>query len=369
MRTIFFLHRWTGGLLGFLLAMLGATGTLLLQKDWWLRWTLPYAADPPSRSTVELATSVSQLFGDPAKQSTAIVLASDRLGVDRVVYAGSDAGAYVNQAGTIVTDWSSIWQRPELWLFDLHHHLLSGDTGQTIAGIVGLLGILFVLTGSLMWWRTRQNFRFRLLPKRFSRAAIIRHHRDLGIVIAPLLLVSFLSGTMMALRPIEQLVLRPFVSPAALAESRQSPALNNEKISSNLDWLSIISAAHQRFPNASLRVISRPITPGAPITVRMRQPTEWLPDGATRLWFDPSNGRLIGMRDATSVSFGVGLANKEYPIHAAKTGGLIWRLALTFSGLGLTLLGTFAVLTFWLGKTGNRTTQLTGSHRVVRVDF
>ncbi|WP_164255793.1 PepSY-associated TM helix domain-containing protein, partial [Stenotrophomonas maltophilia] len=87
--------------------------------------------------------------------------------------------------------------RPELWLFDLHHHLFTGDTGETVIGIAGLAAILFVITGTILWWRTRRTFKFRLWPKRLSRPMIVMQHRDLGIVMAPLLLLSAVTGTMM----------------------------------------------------------------------------------------------------------------------------------------------------------------------------
>ena len=40
------IHRWTGAVIGLLLAVLGITGTFLLYEDAWLRATVPHAAEP-----------------------------------------------------------------------------------------------------------------------------------------------------------------------------------------------------------------------------------------------------------------------------------------------------------------------------------
>ncbi|MFX6803769.1 PepSY-associated TM helix domain-containing protein, partial [Acinetobacter baumannii] len=86
-------------------------------------------------------------------------------------------------------------ERPELFLFDLHHHLLAGETGEIVAASAGLCGLFFVISGAILWWRTRRTFEFRLIPRRLSRPAILRHHRDLGIVFAPLLALVMFTGT------------------------------------------------------------------------------------------------------------------------------------------------------------------------------
>ena len=59
---------------------------------------------------------------------------------------------------------------------------------------------VFIVTGAILWWRTRRTFRLRLWPRRLTRPAILMHHRDLGIAVAPLLLLTAVTGTMMIFR-------------------------------------------------------------------------------------------------------------------------------------------------------------------------
>src|SRR3546814_11392760 len=70
------------------------------------------------------------------------------------------------QAGEVVDRWDSLWGRPELWLFDLHHYLFLGETGKTLTGVLGLLLLAFAVSGLVLWWRTRKTFGFRLWPGR-----------------------------------------------------------------------------------------------------------------------------------------------------------------------------------------------------------
>ncbi len=356
MRLLDLVHRWTGGLIGLLLAVIGLTGTLLVHKEAWLRFTLPHAADPQIQDSATVAATATRLFADPSDRPTSILFATEGFGLNRMSYGG-DVGAYADQAGNIVMRWTSIWERPEVWLFDVHHHLLMGETGDVIGGILGLIGIGFVVTGVILWWRTRRKFEFRLWPKRLSRAAIICHHRDLGIVVAPLLFVSMLTGAMMTLRPVATLLLSPFSSSAAMVAATTPPAATGGPLG-RIDWRGLLDEVRVRYPSAEIRMVALSSKPGGLITLRARQPEEWLPNGRTTFWFDPADGRLVEHRDALAMPRGSRLFNLAYPVHAAKVGGLTYKIAMTISGIGLALLGSLAMITFWSSRRAHRQRRL-----------
>ena len=342
------IHRWAGGVIGAVLAMMGLTGAILIHRDDWIR--LPHAGDPLIRDPAQLATATARMLAANPKAST-VVFASDRFGLHQLREGGkSGAGAYVDQAGHLVTSWSSQWQRPELWIFDLHHHLFTGDFGETIIGVAGLFGLLFVMTGAILWWRTRRTFAFRLWPKRMSRPAITMQHRDLGIVAAPLLLLSALTGTMMIFKPVAMIVVAPFTSPAQVAEALAPPKVKGGAMAAKPDWAAMIAAAHSRFPDADFRILALPRKPGDPIALRMKRADEWLPNGRTMVLFDAADGHMLGSRDALAMPAGAQVYNAAYPLHAAKIGGLAYRLVMTFSGLAMAMLGSFAVWSFWFRR-------------------
>jgi len=342
MKILSFLHRWSGGLIGLLLAVLGLSGTILLWEGSWV--SLPGAHDPLSENV--------QVVGRLAERETAagairITFASPEIGLHQVAREGG-AGAYLNQQGDTVATWASQWQRPELWLFDLHHHLFAGRTGELVAGWAGVFGLLFVITGSLLWWRSRRNWRPSLLPRKFQPGPIVSHHRDLGIIVAPLLLLSFLTGTGMLFRDVTAMVLSPWGKLETRARPPEvAPAIGPVPVAA------MLVEAKARFPDAALRRLNAPMKPGQPWSVTMRQPFEWSMNGRTRLMFD-GNGRLVKLDDPAKGSQAAAIFEKFLPLHSAKVGGLAWRLVMTLSGLGLTILGGFATWSFWFRKAKKR---------------
>jgi uncharacterized iron-regulated membrane protein len=346
LKTLDTLHRWAGGLIGLVLALMGLSGAILVHRDAWVM--VPHAHDAKVHDVGVIADATARMMADPTARPTNILFADDGFGLSRLNY-GEGAGAYADQRGMIVTHWQSQWERPELWLFDFHHHLFAGDTGEWVIAIAGLCGLFFVLSGTILWWRQRRLYEFRLIPRRLTRPAIIRHHRDLGIIAAPLLLLSIYTGTTFVARPVTILTLGPS-GPAAIERASKPPRVRKADLSPSIDWANIVRAAHARFPQAELRSIALPRKGNGLITVRMRQPEEWLPNGRTMLWFAADTGRLVEARDARAQNWQTRVFNLFYPLHAAKVGGLAYRLLITLSGLVLATLGSLTVWSFWFGK-------------------
>lgn len=334
MRLLSAIHRWAGGLIGLLLALLGLTGAILVWEGSWV--TLPGASDPVVEDPASIAAIVDSVAG--SGELSYVTFASEEIGLHQLVYADG-SGAYVRQSGEVVDRWAAQWERPELWLFDLHHHLFAGAAGETVTGIAGIAGLLFVLTGFILWWRGRRSFRPTLMPKQFAPGPIVKHHRDMGVVVAPLLLLSLTTGVLMLFDPLRNMVIgeevRPRVEFRATAFERAS---------------AIHAALHgstARFPDAKLRRVTLPAKPGDPIVVRMRQPQEWTPNGRTQLSFDARSGEPISAEDPLAGNRAAAIAEKLYPLHSAKVGGLAMKLVMTVSGLALGLLGALATYSFW----------------------
>jgi len=342
MKLLSFLHRWTGGFIGLLLAILGLTGAILVWEGEWI--SLPHAHDPVVER-VEMLGQISER--EAAAGATRITFASDEIGL-HLVSRDRGAGSYVAQDGTTVASWSSEWDRPELWLFDLHHHLFAGETGETVAGIAGIFGLLFVITGSILWWRSRRAFRWRVWPKKLQPGPIVAHHRDIGILVAPLLLVSFLTGIGMLFPSAASIALSPF----GKLESRSKPPEAKPAIGPAQIAI-MLAEAKARFPDGQLRRLMIPSKPGTPYSVRVRQPFEWTPNGRTTLIFD-GQGKLLKIDDPAAGSRAASIDETFYPVHTGKVGGLGWKLMMTLSGLGLTLLGSLATWSFWFRKASKR---------------
>jgi uncharacterized iron-regulated membrane protein len=350
MRALDLLHRWLGGTIGLLLAVLGVSGALLVHKDIWTG--VPGVHDAQVQDTAALAAVAQRLMADPEARPRSIVFASETFGLDRLSYAGQQ-GAYTDQKGDIVARWAAQWERPEVWIFDLHHHLFYGDTGEMVAGVAGLAGLGFVITGLILWWPLRRSYEFRLVPKTLSRFPILRHHRDWGVVLAPVLALSLITGATMVFRPVANLILGPGAE-AEVTASLEPPPPRKAKLADDLDWGGMIRQARALYPTAEVRILSLPREGNGLVSLRLRQQAEWLPNGRTTLWFAADTGQLAHSRDALKLAPRAQAYNALYPLHAAKVGGLPYRLLMTLSGLTLGLFGTLTVWTFWFARKPRR---------------
>lgn len=355
MRFLAWIHRWTGGLIGLLLALLGLTGALLVWKGAWIGLSVGSAGLQDPHDPLALAELTRNIAENSAEPVRSVVFADAETAVHTVRTDGG-GGFYAGNDGASLAGWQDVWDRPETFLFDLHHHLLIGGTGETITGIAGLVGLGFVITGIILWWQTRKTFKLRLWPARMTRPAIIRQHRDMGVVLAPLLFLTMLTGVVMTLRPVAEVILMPFSSASEMEAASARPEYKAGPVG-DANWPAIFRRAHREFPYAVPRIVSMPRAPGDPVTIRMKQPREWHNNGRTTLWFDGATGELIGKIDALKLPAGSQIDHMAYPVHAAKVGGTVYKISQTLTGLALALLGSLAVWSFWFRRNQPRKRQ------------
>lgn len=342
MKLLALLHQWAGGITGLLLAIIGLSGAILVWEESWI--SLQGAGEALVTDSEVIGASVEAALAiDPALSR--VTFANEEMGLHQAVYIDG-SGAYLTQAGEVVDRWETMWGRPELWLFDLHHYLFMGDFGKYLTGVLGLLLLAFSVTGLILWWRTRKTFEFRLWPKRMTKSAIVRQHRDLGTVASPLLILLAFTGAMMIFPALSAAILSPWTGPA-----RQAPALPDDLAAPGpqTDWSALMTNAQTAFPEASPRRLMFPAEPGAPLALRMKQDFEWTPNGRTYVWLDPGSGEVLATDDPARGDTASRISEKYYPLHAGKVGGVLWCLLLTFAGLALVTLGGFATFSFWAG--------------------
>lgn len=336
MKVLSIIHRWAGATIGLVLALMGLSGALLVWEGDWISVS---GADDPLAEDVARIAAITDRAAESSGLSR-ITFANHELGLHQLTYADG-GGAYVRQDGAIADQWASIWERPELWLFDFHHYFFAGPNGELAVGVAGISGILFVVTGLILWWRSRRTFRFRLWPQRFAPGPIVKQHRDLGLVAAPLLLVSMTTGAMMVFDPLRE----------GLLGKENRPKVERTLTSAVTPGAALVQAK-ALFPDAALRRIVLPSEPGGDMTIRMRQGFEWTPNGRTQLIFKADG--TLQVEDAAAANRAAGLAEKLYPLHSGKVGGIAWKLAMTLSGLALTMLGLLAFWSFWKRKAIHR---------------
>lgn len=330
-------HAWAGLILSLMLFTLALSGSLLVFRTEITRALTPGAEQTVANDPAAFARAVTTAQATFGKgQVASINFASPEFGLHQVNLKGG-GGAYLDpNTGAVLQRWGEN-ERFFDWLFDLHHHLLSGEIGTRVTGWTGLGGLLLTLVGVAIWWPARGAFRGRVAPRSFKRAHLLAAHRDLGILAAPFLAVTLVTGVSLAL-PQQA---RPLWG--AVESKPKAPRL--KAAADGVDWTAGLSAAQARFPDARLRMAVFPKKPGAPVQVRMRRPGEWHSNGRTSVTLAP-DGRVLAASDAMAQPRGVRTYNGLWPIHASKVGGPVWKVFSLLTGLSLAALSLFGAVAF-----------------------
>ncbi|MBL8553103.1 MAG: PepSY domain-containing protein, partial [Phenylobacterium sp.] len=281
----------------------------------------------------------------PAELAGIIALSEARFGtgtISSIVFASPDAAwsevrladghhAWVDHRAGVVREFTQADWAIE-WVFDLHHQLLSGDTGELVVGGVGLATALMAVSGLILWWPARRSFTAAVVPKRKGRAGWLAAHRDLAVMAAPMVFVSTLTGATMALPDLS----RPLF---------QAPAPKGPKVavaaSGATNWPAALAQAQARFPGAVVRMAIPARKPGQAASFRMRQAGEWHTNGRTTVFFDPADGRIVSAYDAMAQNTGARVYNSAWPVHTARYGGPVWKALIIVGGLSLAALALY----------------------------
>jgi uncharacterized iron-regulated membrane protein len=328
MRWLRRLHAWIGLGLCLFLALIALTGASLVFRPQIRDLGRPPPQAPAPSDLAGIVALAEARFGPG--EIVSIVFASREAAWSEVRLRDGRHAWVDHHAGT-VRDFGAVDGALE-WLFDLHHQLLGGETGERVVGSIGAAGALMALSGLVLWWPARRTFGGAALPRRPGRAGWLSAHRDLAIMAAPMVILSLTTGASLALPDI----IRPlFAAPAPAAPKDVAIGAGAA------DWPAAFAAAQARWSGATIRMAIPAARPGAPASLRLRQPEEWHANGRTVVYFDPPSGRIVGAYDAQAQGASARAYNSAWPLHAAKVGGLIWKVLIFLGGLSLAALSLY----------------------------
>lgn len=320
------LHAWAGLLLCLLLVPIALSGASLVFKPQWLRASVPGAEAVAPIGVADAARAMTDArVAFPEARS--VTFAGPEIGLHQV--STPRGGGYLALDGSQPV---RTWGRNERvvdWLFDLHHHLLIGETGELITGWLGVLATSMVLTGVIIWFPAWRNFTLRVVPARASLGSWLAAHRNLGVLAAPVILVIAVTGAAMALDD---------ASYRILGFERLTPPVAG---TGEINWSQVLAQAQSRFPDAELRVASWPRRDGQTAVIRLRQPGEWHNNGRTYVHIDPATSAVVAVEDVLTGPPGARVFATFWPLHASKVGGLPWKIATFLGGIALATLAIY----------------------------
>lgn len=198
-RGLFQIHLWTGISIGLYVVVATVTGSALVYKAKLnALFTPPTVVTPsgPLMSEDELRQSAEEQFPpfrvgriempDRPDRPAVVTLARGRYEQFRLLdpYTAADLGLAGDETPQI------------LWLIDLHHNLLGGETGRMVNGVGALLLLVMCLTGPLIWWPGIGAWRRGLIVKRGTswRRFTFDVHSMVGFWAVALILVWAFTG-------------------------------------------------------------------------------------------------------------------------------------------------------------------------------
>ena len=329
-------HRWLGVCIAAWLLTAALSGALLLFKDDYRQWRYDALPEPATVPAADPAAISAILSGSDDTIAT-LGMPTQTMPAYHAYYKNGHEALFHPHTAEPIDSWDWTDTLPA-FLFELHVHLLLGDTGKTVAGILGLLAVMNISTGTLLWLRQRQIFRLRFLwPRDLSRPRLLRGHAAQGAAFGFLLVPLILSGVAIVFAGPAQSLLNGLLG----VNGSQRPVLASvESNSTVVDWVAVEQAARRAFPESALRFVTPPARPGQPVVLRLRNSGEWHPNGRSYLVVDPGTGEVLERIDATQSGRGPSVFDSLYPLHAGKTGWPGYRLLLVATALTLAAIAT-----------------------------
>ena len=339
------LHLWVGLSVGLVFAVVGLSGSALVFGDDLLRMAHPSIAAQAVR--IDSAVVARVVDAGAAHGLRSLQAPSEAMPTWVGFFEGGRRVHYATDDGRLLLDRSPS-NDPLLWLRELHTHLLGGEAGERVLGIVGLVSLGLVLVGVYLWWPSRGRL---LSHLRVHAGPPVRRwltwHRSSGILLLPLLILSIATGVGMVYHEAARSLLTAGFGGAA--EVPKPP----KRPGGMPDWNRVVETAGHALDGARLTRIAIPKHGDGVVSMRLRARTEWHPNGRSVIALDAGGREVLQRYDATAQPAGSRMADAIYPLHIGAVGGAAVRWLTFVAGL----LPAFLLVTgflFWRRRTAAR---------------
>lgn len=367
------LHLYAGLVLSLALFLIAITGGALLYKNtyWDLRYT-EVSADDVLPSPENQASAITTAYARFGERLQSLKMPETDLAAYHVYLPEHEEALMGIESHQIIDAWQPRERLMGL-LFDIHAHLMAGERGEVVAGVIGIIGGLMAITGLILWWPTRKMFSIkRLWPADLSRRSLLAWHRDAGTVLSPLLLLFILSGSAMVFYTsvqkglnrlfgdaVPQIVL-PEGDPVDVSSLLLSTTSTGTTASSatgidearfatttlplpSADTIARVQAA---LPDSRLMFYYADALPQGFHRFRLKRDCEMHPNGLSFVYTHARSGEIAYLKDACAMPAGERITNMIYPLHAGKTGSSLYRFAGLLTALVLAGLAVSGVMTY-----------------------
>ena len=349
------LHKYSGLVLGLLLSILGLSGSILVfdhAVDEMLNPALANLSMPDGPAPLQQVVDAASAAVPNDGAATRIML-PHRPGSAHIVRFPTrpgDAGPVEVSVhpGTAEVLAVRTWgEYAATWLYYLHHSFLAGDAGHLVVGFIGLLMLFFCVSGLIIWWPRRGQWRRAFTIRTDGGAFRLNYdlHKTAGIYLLPLYLVVAFSGVYIVFKSqVEGLV--DAVLPMDEHPAPLSAAPPPGAVPLSVD--EAVAIGRPLFPDAELKRVYLPTTPDGAFELALNQPGEaWSTHAATHVWVDQYSGAILDTWNPLAVASGSKFIEWQFPLHNGDALGLAGRWLVFVCGLLPSLLFGTGVYMWW----------------------
>lgn len=352
------IHLYGGLWFGALLVLLSVTGSILVfehEIDRFLNRELLTHSETvdPGQEPVPIDESISNIRQSfPGKEIQFMGLPADS-NATMEVWLGSEPEytyVYVNPYNAEITGSRVGNSSFTLFMHELHAHLLTGETGSVIVGISGIVLVLLCLSGIILWVPKAGKLLKSItvsFRKKFKRVNYDLH-RSVGFWTCLLLLLFALTGSALVFYTGSESLLGSLLNEKPAAAAPPSSIPENRDISHI--YQKAIDKAKSLFPDGRVSFLYLPQGKTGVITVRMKQPAEWHPNGRTFVYLDRYSLETRRIEDGLNTRTSTAIMNMMYPLHIGSFGGYFIKWLYVIVGLAPALLTVTGTLIWWMKK-------------------
>ncbi|MGH8549734.1 MAG: PepSY-associated TM helix domain-containing protein [Methylococcales bacterium] len=357
-------HCWLGLVLGFFLSIFGLTGSILVfhaEINELLNPALLTVTPPQEgvsfRPLSELVDAGRRLMPANAKHTFATYPRDERTAL-QLSYALPVAGGGTESWQVAVDPYTaqvigkrlmntseSLFPKPFIgFVFVLHYALLlKGDLGGVLAGILGTLLIISVLTGLIVWWPLTGKWRKALTIKHKASAERFNHdlHKTFGFYSAAVLAPVLFSGIYMNLPEHVAPVLELFSPVTYRYWFRSVPIPGQEPIT----MAEAVAIAASLYPKGRPHWVYG--APGSTDTYTVCLDDVDRPGSMLQrvcVVMDRYTGEVLDLDDPAKSGAGEVFTHWQWPLHSGQAFGMTGRILVCLSGIACPLLFTTGVI-------------------------
>lgn len=340
--VIFWLHLITGLTIGSVIFIMALTGMMIAFEPQIVEFTeknvrhIPVPAPGMSRlGAGEIIAAAAQRR--PTSSPTGLAQESDPT-ASATVYFEKEGRLFVNPYTGQVLGGVSKTHDLMHKIIEFHRWLGSREIGKPIANACNLAFFVMILSGLFLWWPQQWNASVRQAilffnPRLTGKARDWNWHNAIGLWCLPLLLVTTLTGSMIAYTWASNLLFRLSGSPfPAQQVMKGSPALAEKGIDFDTIWIT----ASKQVPNWQSISVRLPKEPGGLVNVSIVEPGA-KPFMRSQLTFQPT-GEVVKWEPYQIQNTGRRMRAWIVPLHTGEAWGIFGQILMFTGAFGASLL-------------------------------